>query len=478
MVRAGRIKCIELVDKSENQNKNKDHCKCKKEAHKVWCAWQNEQIPDEQIADRKFDPAQIQANCTNGIAYCAKGARYRCHSLVHNSKPRSEEPGECKCSTYFHKVFCPGTKAKIQDRKFDPEETKEKCPNGNAYCAKNNLDAKAPKWEMVVDQGISSQINTLENNQAEVDGTVQEMHLERKQEKELRPDINPVLIKDTENNLVVIKDPVATQPRVIKAHDPDVSESREQKASATSSKSKSSTAGSTTTRAKEDQPSTTKTKEAQTTTASAKKAEPTATKAEEAQPTTTSAKETQPSATKAEEAQPTTTSAKKALPSATKANEAQLSTKQTTEVEPATKKMTLAQPSTQKTTEAAPTTTSTTEEDPSQVLVYLAPKFWASTEWKCCENSKYRDDLDPEKKEKLRPKIQYIKDPSKVPAVRSGCGTIARTATGCGCMFGDSWHNIDHQKVQGTCMVTLKYAMEATGWPKEDFAHLRTKKAA
>eukprot|EP00419_Tripos_fusus_P011234 CAMPEP_0172663604 /NCGR_PEP_ID=MMETSP1074-20121228/6040_1 /TAXON_ID=2916 /ORGANISM="Ceratium fusus, Strain PA161109" /LENGTH=333 /DNA_ID=CAMNT_0013479629 /DNA_START=153 /DNA_END=1150 /DNA_ORIENTATION=+ len=330
---SGKIKCSDLVGKSENQNLDKTKCKCQKEDHKVWCAGQDEQLPDKNIAARKFDPAQVEANCINGDAYCASGARYKCHKLVLNSESRTEEPGKCKCSTYHHKVFCPGTKAKIQDRKFDPEKTREKCPNGNAYCAKNNLDAKAPKWEMVVDQGISSQINTPENSQAKVDSTVQEMHPKLKQEKELRRDINPLPIKDAENNLVVVKDPVATQPQVIKAHNQDVSESSEQEASTTSSK-----------------------------------------------PTTTTAA-------------PTT-----------------------------------------------PTTTSTTEEDPSQVWVYLAPKFWASKEWKCCENSKYRDDLEnPLQKEKLLPKIQYIKDPKKVPSVRVGCGSIpGRTATGCGCMFGDS----------------------------------------
>jgi len=57
-----------------------------------------------------------------------------CSSLVAKSEPRNEEPHECKCKQYLHKVWCPG-KGKIHERKFHPDETKAACPDGGAYCA-------------------------------------------------------------------------------------------------------------------------------------------------------------------------------------------------------------------------------------------------------------------------------------------------------------------------------------------------------
>lgn len=112
-------------------------------------------------------------------------------------------------------------------------------------------------------------------------------------------------------------------------------------------------------------------------------------------------------------------------------------------------------------TMAEPTTTSTTE-DPSKVWVVMAPRFWASTDWKCCEHSQGAEE----------PKIVYIRDTQNLPNVRKGCGKL-RTATGCGCMFGDHWHNIDHEKSPGKCRVTLANVMGVTGWPIEEFRNYR-----
>jgi len=136
----------------------------------------------------------------------------------------------------------------------------------------------------------------------------------------------------------------------------------------------------------------------------------------------------------------------------------------TTMVAPTTrtaeKTLTMRVEPTSKTAPAVPTTTSTTE-DASRVWVVMAPRFWASTDWKCCEHSQGAED----------PKIVYIKDKSKLPNKRKAYR--CKTATGCGCMFGDHWHNIDHDKSPGKCRVTLAYVLNVTGWAIEEFGNYR-----
>jgi len=115
-----------------------------------------------------------------------------------------------------------------------------------------------------------------------------------------------------------------------------------------------------------------------------------------------------------------------------------------------------------RTTTAEPTTPiRTTEENPSHVWVVLAPAFWASTEWKCCEHSQGAAD----------PQIVNIKDANNLPKARMGF--VCKDRKGCGCMYGDHWHNIDHKKSPGQCKVTLAYAMYATKWRIQEFNEYR-----
>jgi len=109
------------------------------------------------------------------------------------------------------------------------------------------------------------------------------------------------------------------------------------------------------------------------------------------------------------------------------------------------------------------TTTVTTTSGPDLAMwVDAAPLFKVSnSNFKCCEHSAGHE----------APRIQRLTD-SDLPKKRAVCGD----KKGCGCMFGDKWHNCLNagKKASGKCRVRLGYLAIKMGVPPMELEYLRT----
>mmetsp|Transcript_9343 Transcript_9343/g.17866 ORF Transcript_9343/g.17866 Transcript_9343/m.17866 type:complete len:277 (-) Transcript_9343:32-862(-) len=109
------------------------------------------------------------------------------------------------------------------------------------------------------------------------------------------------------------------------------------------------------------------------------------------------------------------------------------------------------------------TTTVTTTSGPDLAMwVDAAPLFKVSnSNFKCCEHSAGDE----------APRIQHLRD-SDLPKKRTYCAD----KTGCGCMFGDKWHNClnVNKKASGKCRVRLGYLAVKMGVPPKELEYLRT----